>query len=79
MAAKLNRTLASNALLLTLLTIVVVGALNWLLIALFDYDLVVAITGGRQPKVDYKTATRAIYGVIGAAAVLLVVVMAMRK
>jgi uncharacterized membrane protein YuzA (DUF378 family) len=60
------------------LLLVVVGALNWLLVGLFNWDLVAAITLARQPKADNKTPARVVYSLVGAAAVLLVVLIASR-
>lgn len=44
------------------LVLVIVGALNWGLIGLFQYDLVAAIFGGQTAFIS-----RIIYGVIGLA------------
>jgi len=71
--------LTSDAFFYALLVLVVIGALNWLMVALFDFDLVVAITRGDQPKVPYKVPARVVYGLVGAAAVMLVVVVALRR
>jgi uncharacterized membrane protein YuzA (DUF378 family) len=75
----LPAALSSNALFYALLAVVIVGALNWLLVAVLDFDLVVFLTGAKQPKVDYKPITRALYGLVGAAAVMLIVVLAARR
>lgn len=61
-----------------LFVLVVVGALNWLLIGLFDWDLVVAVSGGRQPKTSYNHFSRIVYIVVGAAALVVVVSLLMR-
>lgn len=61
------------------LLLVVIGALNWLLVGLFNWDLVAAITFARQPKPNHKPAARVIYSLVGAAAVVLVVMIAARK
>lgn len=44
------------------LTIVIIGALNWLLIGLFQYDLVAAIFGGQADIIS-----RVIYAIVGIA------------
>ena len=44
------------------LTIVIIGALNWLLIGLFQYDLVAALFGGSSSFVS-----RIIYSLVGLA------------
>ena len=44
------------------LVLVIIGALNWLLVGLFQYDLVAAIFGGPAAAVS-----RVIYTVIGLA------------
>jgi len=44
------------------LVIVIIGALNWLLIGLFQYDLVAAIFGGSTSFVS-----KAIYTIVGLA------------
>lgn len=44
------------------LIIVIIGALNWLLIGLFQYDLVAAIFGGSATFVS-----RAVYTIVGLA------------
>ena len=44
------------------LTLVIIGALNWLLIGLFQYDLVAAICGGNA-----AILARIIYAVVGIA------------
>jgi uncharacterized membrane protein YuzA (DUF378 family) len=61
------------------LLLVIVGALNWLLVGLFNWDLVAAITFARQPKADNKPAARVVYSLVGAAAVVLVVLLMARK
>lgn len=47
------------------LLLVIIGALNWLLVGIFEYDLVATIFG------DMSTATRAIYTVVGAGGIYL--------
>lgn len=44
------------------LTIVIIGALNWLLIGLFQYDLVAALFGGSSSFVS-----RIVYSLVGLA------------
>ena len=44
------------------LTLVIIGALNWLLVGLFQYDLVAAICGGSA-----EILARIIYAVVGIA------------
>ena len=44
------------------LTLVIIGALNWLLVGLFQYDLVAAICGGSA-----AILARIIYAVVGIA------------
>lgn len=46
------------------LTIVIVGALNWGLIGLFDFDLVQAIFGGSSSYAP-SLASRIVYGLVG--------------
>ncbi|MHB0867447.1 MAG: DUF378 domain-containing protein [Thermoleophilia bacterium] len=47
------------------LLLVIVGAFNWLLIGIFEYDLVATLFG------NMSAATRAIYTVVGAGGVYL--------
>lgn len=44
----------------TALLLVIVGALNWLLVALFQFDLVASIFGGQQ-----SFLSRIVYGLVG--------------
>jgi uncharacterized membrane protein YuzA (DUF378 family) len=44
------------------LLLVIVGALNWLLVGLFQFDLVAAIFGGQQ-----SFLSRAVYSLVGLA------------
>ncbi len=44
------------------LTLVIIGALNWLLVGLFKYDLVAAIFGGQTALLS-----RIIYSIVGIA------------
>jgi uncharacterized membrane protein YuzA (DUF378 family) len=75
----LPATIKADALFYVLLLLVVVGALNWLLVGLFNWDLVAAITLARQPKADNKMAARVVYSLVGAAAIALVVVILARQ
>jgi uncharacterized membrane protein YuzA (DUF378 family) len=51
------------------LGLVVVGALNWGLVGLFQFDLVAELFGGPE-----TAASRAVYTLVGLAAILLLVV-----
>lgn len=46
----------------TALTVVIIGALNWLLVGLFGFDLVAAIFGGQGAVIS-----RIVYTVVGIA------------
>lgn len=46
----------------TALFLVIVGALNWLLVGLFQFDLVAAILGGQQ-----SSFSRIVYSLVGIA------------
>ena len=48
----------------TVLTLVIIGALNWLLIGVFQFDLVAAIFGGQT-----SVFSRIIYTIIGLAGI----------
>jgi uncharacterized membrane protein YuzA (DUF378 family) len=48
------------------LTLVIIGALNWLLVGLFEWDLVSAIFGGDPHRVS-SGISRVIYSLIGIA------------
>lgn len=48
----------------TVLTLIIIGALNWLLIGVFQFDLVAAIFGGQAAVVS-----RIIYVIIGIAGI----------
>ncbi|HEY7462981.1 MAG TPA: DUF378 domain-containing protein [Candidatus Limnocylindria bacterium] len=52
------------------LVLVIVGGLNWLLVGLFKFDLVAAITGSQFGEVNPLSAI--VYGLVGVAAVALV-------
>ncbi len=47
---------------ITALTLVIIGAINWLLIGIFQFDLVAAICGGQA-----AILSRIIYSLIGLA------------
>ncbi len=47
------------------LIIVIIGAINWLLVGLFKFDLVAAIFGGQT-----KTGSRIVYIIVGLAAII---------
>lgn len=46
------------------LTLVIIGALNWLLVGLFQYDLVAALFGGQSSLIS-----RIIYTLVGIAGI----------
>lgn len=46
--------------------LMIIGALNWLLIGLFEWDLVTAIFGGEVVR-DSSLISRIIYGIVGLA------------
>jgi Uncharacterized conserved protein len=46
--------------------LMIIGALNWLLIGLFEWDLVTAIFGGEVVR-DSSMLSRIIYGIVGLA------------
>ncbi len=52
------------------LTLVIVGALNWLLVGLFSFDLVAAITGNSFG--EKNTLSSIIYVLVGVAGVALI-------
>jgi len=53
------------------LVLVIVGALNWGLVALFEWDLVARILGGTFGTTN--VASRVVYGLVGLAGVYLAV------
>lgn len=69
----------ANPVFYLMLLVVLVGAINWLLVGAFGFDLVVLITGAKQPKTKYDTATRAVYIAVGAVAIALVGMIAAQK
>lgn len=48
------------------LLLMIIGALNWLLVGLFEWDLVTAIFGGEVIR-DSSLLSRIIYGLVGLA------------
>ena len=52
------------------LTLVIVGGLNWLLVGLFEFDLVAAITGSQFGETN--VISRVVYALVGVAAIWLV-------
>jgi hypothetical protein len=46
--------------------LMIIGALNWLLIGLFEWDLVTAIFGGEVVR-ESSLISRIIYGIVGLA------------
>ncbi len=50
------------------LTLVIIGALNWLLIGLFEWDLVSALFGGDVTR-DSSVFSRIIYTIVGIAGI----------
>ena len=50
----------------TALILVIVGAINWLLVGVFQWDLVAAIFGGDTLRVS-SVLSRLIYGLVGLA------------
>lgn len=58
-----------NSLDLVTLILVIVGGLNWLLVGLFNFDLVSAIFG------EMSMITRVVYSLVGVSAVYVLAVM----
>ncbi|WP_090789618.1 DUF378 domain-containing protein [Paenibacillus sp. GP183] len=48
------------------LTLVIIGALNWLLVGLFEWDLVAALFGGDSHRVS-SGVSRVVYSLVGIA------------
>ncbi|MVP00101.1 MULTISPECIES: DUF378 domain-containing protein [Paenibacillus] len=48
------------------LTLIIIGALNWLLVGIFEWDLVSAIFGGEVHR-DSSAFSRIIYTLVGLA------------
>jgi len=55
------------------LLLVIVGGLNWLLVGLFQFDLVAALTGSQFGEVNPISAV--IYALVGLAAIVLIPVL----
>ncbi|SHK61621.1 DUF378 domain-containing protein [Desulforamulus aeronauticus] len=53
------------------MVLVIVGALNWLLIGLFSWDLVAALLGGEATRVS-SILSRIIYSLVGLSGILLI-------
>ena len=56
------------------LLLVIVGGLNWLLVGLFQFDLVAALTGSQFGEVNPISAV--IYALVGISAIVLLPVLA---
>ena len=56
------------------LLLVIVGGINWLLVGLFQFDLVAALTGSQFGEVNPISA--AIYALVGVSAIALLPVLA---
>jgi len=50
------------------LVLVIIGAINWLLVGLFEWDLVTALLGGETYRAS-STLSRFIYALVGLAGV----------
>jgi uncharacterized membrane protein YuzA (DUF378 family) len=48
------------------LTLVIIGALNWMLVGFFEWDLVAAVFGG-DPHRESSGLSRVIYSLVGIA------------
>jgi uncharacterized protein len=57
---------STNALTKTLISISIIGAVNWGLIGFFDFNLVDAIFGGGSHE-ETSTVSRVIYAIVGLA------------
>ena len=55
------------------LLLVIVGGLNWLLVGLFQFDLVAALTGSQFGEVNPISAV--IYALVGLSAIMLIPVL----
>jgi uncharacterized membrane protein YuzA (DUF378 family) len=53
------------------LVLVIVGALNWLLVGLFSWDLVAALLGGDATR-ESSMLSRIIYSLVGLSGILLI-------
>lgn len=50
------------------LTLIIIGAINWLLVGLFEWDLVAAIFGGDITR-ESSVISRIIYTIVGIAGI----------
>ena len=53
------------------LPLVILGALNWLLVGLFSWDLVAALLGGDATR-EASILSRIIYGLVGLSGIFLI-------
>lgn len=53
------------------LVLVIVGALNWLLVGLFSWDLVAALLGGNAVR-ESSILSRIIYSLVGLSGIVLI-------
>ncbi|OCT12474.1 DUF378 domain-containing protein [Paenibacillus pectinilyticus] len=53
------------------LTLVIIGALNWLLVGLFEWDLVSAILGGDSHR-ESSAISRVVYTLVGLCGIICV-------
>lgn len=53
------------------LVLVIIGALNWLLVGLFSWDLVAALLGGNAVR-ESSIISRIIYSLVGLAGIVLI-------
>ncbi|WP_281886749.1 DUF378 domain-containing protein [Paenibacillus sp. YYML68] len=53
----------------TALTLVIIGALNWLLVGLFEWDLVTALLGGEIHR-ESSALARIVYSLVGLAGIV---------
>ncbi|MEW6066022.1 membrane protein [Desulforamulus profundi] len=53
------------------LVLVIVGALNWLLVGLFSWDLVAALLGGDAVR-EASLLSRIIYSLVGISGIILI-------
>ncbi|MDO7786286.1 DUF378 domain-containing protein [Desulforamulus aquiferis] len=53
------------------LVLVIIGALNWLLVGLFSWDLVAALLGGNAVR-ESSILSRIIYSIVGLAGIVLI-------
>ena len=53
------------------MVLVIIGALNWLLVGLFSYDLVAALLGGSSMR-ESSLLSRIIYSLVGLSGIVLI-------